>query len=114
MPPSQLKRLKTSLRENGLVGQQESKKQRKQKLAKAGAKDERVKKNAALLNIREQFNPFEVKAPARGSKFEYTSRNGFGGRATKGVVGRPGITKGMGEEKVSSCRSLLNPRVTSC
>ncbi|KAI9720370.1 MAG: hypothetical protein M1812_002876 [Candelaria pacifica] len=98
MPPSQLKRLKNSLRENGLVGPQQSKKQKKQRNADGGTKDRRVQRNAALLSIREQFNPFEVKAPARGNKFEYTSRNGVGSRLTKGVVGRPGVTKGLGEE----------------
>ncbi|KAI9698231.1 MAG: nucleolar complex protein 14 [Candelina mexicana] len=97
MPPSQLKRLKTSLRENGVVGPQRSKTKKKQRNANGGT-GERVQRNAALLSIRKQFNPFEVKAPTRGSKFEYTSRNGVGGSMTKGVVGRPGVTKGLGEE----------------
>ena len=52
-------------------------------------------RNAALQGIREQFNPFEVKAPARPSKYEFA--NG----PTKKFLARPGVTKGLGEETVS-------------
>lgn len=99
MPPSQLKRLKSSLRENGIVGPQKSKKQKKQANKDESFKEGRIQRNSALQHIREQFNPFEIKAPAR-NKYEFTNNKTVGGRVTKGVVGRPGVTKGLGEEKV--------------
>ncbi|KIV85739.1 hypothetical protein PV11_01400 [Exophiala sideris] len=91
MAPSQLKQLKASLRENGVLGPQKSKKQRK-----ATAKDaqKRSQRNAALEDIRERFNPFEVKAPARRDKFEVAS-----GKKSQPSVGRPGVTRGLGEER---------------
>jgi nucleolar protein 14 len=90
MPPSQLKQLKASLRDHGLVGPQKSKKQKK-----AASKDggKRLQRNAALEGIRERFNPFEVKTPARPVKFEVTSN-----KPSK-RPGRPGVTKGLGEER---------------
>lgn len=91
MAPSQLKQLKASLRDNGVLGPQKSKKQKK-----ATAKDaqKRVQRNAALEAIRERFNPFEVKAPARREKFEFAS-----GKHAKSNVGRPGVSRGLGEER---------------
>lgn len=100
MPPSQLKRLKASLREQGIVGPQQSKKQKKQNSKNGAIKDKRVQRNVALQGIRDQFNPFEVKAPVRGNKFDVTNSKTIGGRVTKGVKGRPGVTKGLGEETV--------------
>lgn len=99
MAPSQLKRLKSSLRENGIVGPQKSKKQKKQAIKNGSFKEGRIQRNATLQHIRDQFNPFEIKAPAR-DKYEFTLNRPVGGRVTKGVVGRPGVTKGLGEEKV--------------
>ena len=101
MPPSQLKRLKTSLREQGVVGPQRSKKQKKQDSKTGASRAGRVQRNAALRDIREQFNPFEVKAPSR-SKYEITSNKAAEGRTGKGTVFRPGVTKGLGEETVRS------------
>ena len=100
MPPSQLKRLRSSLREHGVVGPQKSKKQKKSAGQNGVAKEKRVQRNTALQNIREEFNPFEIKAPARGSKYECTRGGSNGSRAGKGVIGRPGVTKGLGEETV--------------
>lgn len=97
MPPSQLKRLKASLREQGITGPQKSKKQKKQSLQNA---DTRIQRQAALQGIRDSFNPFEVKAPSRPAKFETTSRQTMNGKSTKGAMGRPGVTKSMGEEAV--------------
>jgi nucleolar protein 14 len=91
MPPSQLKQLKASLRDHGLVGPQKSKKQ-KQAASKDGGK--RLQRYAALEGIRERFNPFEVKAPARPLKFDVTSN-----RPSKSGPGRPGVSKGLGEER---------------
>jgi nucleolar protein 14 len=113
MPPSQLKRLKASLREQGIVGPQQSKKQKKQNAQNGGNKDKRVNRTVALTGIREQFNPFEVKTSARGPKFEVTNNRTLGGRVTKSVKGRPGVTKGLGEETVSKHSSSVLLR-TAC
>lgn len=99
MPPSQLKCLKSSLRENGIVGPQKSKKQKKAAIKNGSFKEGRIQRNSALQHIRDQFNPFEIKAPAR-DKYEFATNKPVSGRVTKGVVGRPGVTKGLGEEKV--------------
>ena len=91
MGPSQLKQLKASLRENGVLGPQKSKKQKK-----AVGKDAllRAQRNAALNGIRERFNPFEVKAPARKEKYDFVNE-----RSAKPAIGRPGVTRGLGEER---------------
>ena len=100
MPPSQLKRLKASLREQGIVGPQKSKKQKKQASQRGAVKDKNVQRNAALQGIREQFNPFEVKVPSRGNKYQFTNGGSNDRRAAKGIIGRPGVSKGLGEENV--------------
>lgn len=100
MPPSQLKRLKASLREQGIVGPQQSKKQKKQNAQNGASKEKRVHRAAALSGIREQFNPFEYKTSARGPKFDVTTNRTLGGRITKSVKARPGVAKSLGEEKV--------------
>jgi nucleolar protein 14 len=92
MPPSQLKRLKASLREQGITGPQKSKKQKKSQNKNA---DQRAQRHSALASIRESFNPFEFKHLARPQKFEYVQQNGD---KTKRVLGRPGVTKSAGEE----------------
>ncbi|KAH7086855.1 nucleolar protein 14 [Paraphoma chrysanthemicola] len=92
MPPSQLKRLKASLREQGITGPQKSKKQKKSQNKNADARGQRY---SALASIREQFNPFEVKHLARPKKFEYVSQNAAD---SKKILGRPGVTKSQGEE----------------
>jgi len=95
MPPSQLKRLKASLREQGITGPQKSKKQKKQQ---HGANvDQRVQRQAALQGIRDSFNPFEIQAPSRPAKFETTTRETMNGKPIR-PVGRPGVSKSMGEE----------------
>ena len=106
MPPSQLKRLKASLREQGVVGPQKSKKQKKQASKNGALRDSRIQRNAALQGIREQFNPFEVKAPSR-SKYEFASSRAVGERVRNGTTSRPGVTKGLGEEKVCFNPALL-------
>lgn len=97
MPASQLKRLKASLRDQGIVGPQQSKKQ-KNKNAKdeRGRNDRRLQRGAALENIREQFNPFQFKTNARGPKFEVTTSKP---EKKKGILGRPGMAKALGEER---------------
>lgn len=91
MPPSQLKQLKASLRDSGILAPQKSKKQRKT-TAKDASK--RLQRNAALEDIRQRFNPFEVKAPSRVQKFEIASN-----KPAKPTVERPGVTRGLGEER---------------
>ena len=101
MPPSQLKKLKASLREQGLVGPQKSKKQRSQASKNGVLKETRIQRNAALHGLREQFNPFEVRALSR-TKYEFASNRVVGGSVAKVAVSRPGLTKGLGEENVES------------
>ena len=100
MAPSQLKRLKYFLRESGVVGPQKSKKQKKQAVKNGATRGDRVQRSVALQGIREQFKPFDVKAPSRPTKFEVTDSRSVGGRDAKNVIGRPGLTKGLGEENV--------------
>jgi nucleolar protein 14 len=93
MPPSQLKRLKASLREQGITGPQKSKKQKK---SQAKNPDHAAKRSVALASIRESFNPFEFKHLARPKKFEYVTNQPQ--TAKSKVLGRPGVTKSQGEE----------------
>lgn len=93
MPPSQLKRLKASLREQGLTGPQKSKKQKKDQNKNA---DARAQKASALASIRESFNPFEFKHLSRPKKFSYATAQPE--NVQKKILGRPGVTKSQGEE----------------
>lgn len=97
MAPSQLKRLRASLREQGIVGPQKSKQQKKQASKTGLSTEKKVRKNVALQGIRDQFNPFEVKTPGRKSKYEFVNGNN---RPTTAAISRPGVTKGLGEETV--------------
>ena len=100
MAGSQLKRLKASLKEQGIIGPQQSKKQKRQTFQDQKANpDKRLKKSEALEGIREQFNPFQFKTNARGPKFEVTTLKPANDRAAKGISGRPGLAKAAGEEK---------------
>lgn len=91
MPPSQLKSLKASLRQQGILGPQQSKKE-KQRGGK-GTAQQRQRRNDSLAEIRERFNPFEVKKLARGAKYEFASNS-----PQDDILGRPGVTRGRGEE----------------
>jgi hypothetical protein len=104
MPPSQLKRLKTSLREQGVTGPQKSKKQKQQD--RKGTTDSRVQRNAALQQIRDSFNPFEIKANNRPAKFQSLTAH-----PKKAAVLRPGVTRSMGEEAVSSVAFALRDQI---
>ncbi|KAL6868389.1 Nop14-like protein [Trichoderma novae-zelandiae] len=98
MAGSQLKRLKASLREQGITGPQKSKKQRR-KLAQEdpSRNDKRLHRGVVLEGIREQFNPFDLKHAARGPKFEVTTNRPKPGNAS--IKGRPGLAKAAAEEK---------------
>lgn len=98
MPPSQLKRLKVSLREHGIVGPQKSRKNVKN-VRKNINQERKVTRELALASIREQLNPFEYKPSQSRSKLETTSQN-----ITKIPTGRPSTKKSYEEETVQ-----LNP-----
>lgn len=104
MAPSQLKSLKRSLREQGVVGQQKSKKRRKEESNSGMLKDSGIHRNAALFSIREHFNPFEAK-PAGHGKFDFIK--GGGTRAKNTTIMRPGVTKGLGEETVRAAETRI-------
>ena len=97
MPASQLKRLKASLRDQGITGPRKSRKQKNKKNASGDNVDERARRSAALTQIRDDFNPFEFKHQTRPKKQTIVSAQS--GNA-KTVVGRPGVTKSHGEELV--------------
>lgn len=99
MPPSQLKQLKASLRDTGVLGPQQSKKKKRQDVKSGVGAQNRVQRNAALQAVRDRFNPFEIKTANTRSKFDVTTRDG--GSKPAGVQARPGVTKSLGEEKVS-------------
>ncbi|KAK1972970.1 Nop14-like family protein [Colletotrichum sublineola] len=100
MAGSQLKRLKSSLREQGIVGPQKSKKQKRQFAQDEKAKtDKRLQRGAALSQIREQFNPFDLKHNPRGPKFDVTTNRPQTGAAAKGIHGRPTEAKSLGEQR---------------
>lgn len=109
MAGSQLKRLKASLREQGITGPQQSKKQRRRAAQDGQARGEKkLQRGLVLEGIRAQFNPFDLKHAARGPKFEVTTNRPAIGDAARGIKGRPGQAKAAGEEKVCpwpTCRS---------
>jgi len=111
MAGSQLKRLKASLKEQGIIGPQKSKKQKRQNAQDAKAStDKRVQRHEALASIREQFNPFQFKTSARGPKFEVTTNKPVSAREAMGINGRPGVTKAMAEERVCLDARQHSPR----
>ncbi|KAH8676303.1 nucleolar protein 14 [Xylariales sp. PMI_506] len=99
MAGSQLKRLKASLREQGIIGPQQSKKQRKKTADERAKGDKRLDKRTKLESIREQFNPFDLKHNVRGPKFEVTTNRPATGNAAKGIHGRPSEARTAGEER---------------
>lgn len=108
MPPSQLKQLKSSLRDSGVIGPQQSKKQKRQNAKTGVSAQNRNQRNTALQAIRDRFNPFEIKVPSNRSKFEATTRDGSSASAPRA---RPGVTKSLGEERV--CLTFITRTVTS-
>lgn len=100
MAGSQLKRLKASLRDQGVIGPQKSKKQKRENARKQKANDDRrIKRAEALATIRDQFNPFQFKTNARGPKFEVTTDKPVNEKSLRGIMGRPGMARSAGEEK---------------
>src|SRR5438034_11238884 len=101
MAPSQLKQLKASLREIGVVRPQQSKKEQKKNEKRGTASESRLRRKTALQGIRERFNPFEVRAPARAAKFDITSN-----RTLEESRSRPGVRQGLGEQRVRTTGNL--------
>lgn len=100
MSGSQLKRLKASLKEKGVIGPQLSKKQKKRNAQDGKTNhNRRYQKAADLEGIREQFNPFDLKHNVRGPKFQVTTNRPATNNASKG---RPTEAKSLGEERVCS------------
>src|SRR5690349_1248324 len=101
MAGSQLKRLKASLREQGITGPQQSKKQKRQAAQDGRARSEkRLQRGVVLEGIRQQFNPFDLKHAARGPKFDVTTSRPKDEDTLRGIRGRPGLAKAAGEERV--------------
>lgn len=98
MPPSQLKMLKAALKDKGVIGPTQSKKQKR----KISGDKKRVDKRAVLASLNEQFHPFDFKHNARGPKFPVTTNRPIG----NGINGRPIQARSAGEEKVGAYRSL--------
>ncbi|KAI1447990.1 Nop14-like protein [Annulohypoxylon stygium] len=97
MSGSQLKRLKASLKEKGVIGPQLSKKQKKRNAQDGKTNhNRRYQKAADLEGIREQFNPFDLKHNVRGPKFQVTTNRPATNNASKG---RPTEAKSLGEER---------------
>ncbi|KAF2482332.1 nucleolar protein 14 [Neohortaea acidophila] len=96
MPPSQLKRLKTSLREAGITGPPKSKKQKRD----SKGNNDRIEKQAKLQHLRDSFNPFELRAPSsRPEKHQHTANGASNGKLSyRDVLHRPGVAKSVGEE----------------
>lgn len=93
MAGSQLKNLKAALKARGLTGQTNVKSKNK-KIPKDKRRSMIVKKKKAIAEIREEFNPFEIKA-ARNKR-----RDGLPSKtADRIAVGKPGISKQIGEEQ---------------
>lgn len=108
MAGSQLKRLKATLREQGIVGPQTSKKQKRKVAQDDRARNEkRLQRGVVLEGIREQFNPFDLKHAARGPKFEVTTNRPPTGSAARGIKGRPGEAKALSEERVSAMAPVM-------
>ncbi|KAK7421957.1 nucleolar complex protein 14 [Neonectria punicea] len=100
MAGSQLKRLKASLREQGIVGPQKSKKQKRSQAQDERARnDKRLQRGVVLEGIREQFNPFDLKHAARGPKFEVTTNRPTATGMAGSIKGRPGQTKAASEAR---------------
>ena len=95
MPASQLKQLKASLRDQGLVGPQRSKKEKARSRQNGSGPPRRGAREAALGGLRERFNPFDTQAPARPAKHRVLDAHGA---APPAPVARPAITRAKDEE----------------
>ena len=79
----------------GVVGPQKSKKDKKKAAQNGTTAQGRIEKHVKLQNIREEFNPFELKT--NRVKHDVSGR-----KNVKGAQGRPGLSKQVGEDHVSN------------
>ena len=100
MPPSQLKQLKNSLRQNGLSNSSQSKKRKREDGDRGGGAQDRAQRQAVLNNLRENFRPFDKKTSSRPRKFQALSLDDLKSKNRNGIIGRPGLSKARGEELV--------------
>lgn len=113
MAGSQLKRLKASLREQGIVGPQQSKKQKRRVAQDERSRNEkRLQRGVVLEGIREQFNPFDLKH-AKGPKFEVTTNRPKAAGIAGSIKGRPGQAKAASEERVSCRHCRMGDNLTN-
>lgn len=90
MAGSQLKRLKARLKEAGLTGQTNKKRNGKKHSRKTPNETRRADHQRLVQEIRDEFNPFDLKM-TRGKRADARSKNM--------TVGKPGISKQRGEER---------------
>jgi nucleolar protein 14 len=86
---SVLKKLRTQLKAAGIIGQTKNKDGKNSKNRKSGGKDNAGNRKP---RTRELANPFETKLTRR--KHEVI------GQKIRGAVGKPGVSRKRGEEKV--------------
>lgn len=101
MGGSQLKALKASLKSHGLIGQSNTK--GKGKGSKKSSDRNRQDKEKVLANIRDAFSPFDLKTTKQ--------KTDVIGRRVQGAVGRPGISKQIGEENVSIILKMITKQI---
>ncbi|EDO15262.1 hypothetical protein Kpol_461p16 [Vanderwaltozyma polyspora DSM 70294] len=102
MAGSQLKNLKAALKAHGLTGQSNIKKNKKNSKRQAKEYD-REEKAKILAKIREDFNPFEVKA-SKNKKNNMVKNE----KDKMVAVGKPGISKQIGEEQRKVALEMKN------
>lgn len=90
MAGSQLKKLRASLKEAGLTGQTNRKHKGKKHSRKTPNETRRDDKEKVIEKLREEFNPFDTKM-SRSKREDARLKNR--------TVGKPGISKQVGEEK---------------
>lgn len=101
MAGSQLKNLKRTLKENGLTGQANVKGSKNAK--KKPREHDREERAKVIAKIREQFNPFEIKV-------NRNKKEAAGSKNDKKPVGKPGISKQIGEDQRRQAYELRNSR----
>lgn len=94
MGGSQLKNLKAALKAHNLTGQTNIKKG-KRNSKRQPKKYDREEQAKVIAQIREEFNPFEVKT-SRNKRNATSAGNGKNDRV---AVGKPGISKQIGEDQ---------------
>ena len=97
MAGSQLKKLKEALKANGLSGPVQQNKKGRGKKGKQSREYDREERQRVISRIREEFNPFDIKT--NRNKHGPANDEGTNNKSTKIAVGKPGISKQVGEEQ---------------